>query len=153
MAVAVASMTDEQRKAIAFEYFRRFDRGGDVLELFDDNADMCYPKWGIAQGKENIGRLFADLAPMFTAITHNLESLKFYVDGDVVVVEGTTAGVMSDGREWRGGVSPGGRWCDVMEIRDFKIQRVFVYLDPDYASQDLERYHWNRDGHRPSDVY
>jgi hypothetical protein len=35
-----------------------------------------------------------------------------------------------------------GRWCDVFEIRDFLIQRVFIYLDPDYAGQDTARYPW-----------
>ena len=35
-----------------------------------------------------------------------------------------------------------GRWCDVFEIRDFKIQRCFIYLDPDYAGADTDRYPW-----------
>ena len=34
------------------------------------------------------------------------------------------------------------RWCDVFEIRDFKIQRCFIYLDPDYAGADTARYPW-----------
>ena len=35
-----------------------------------------------------------------------------------------------------------GRWCDVFEIRDFLIQRCFIYLDPDYAGKDADRYPW-----------
>ena len=35
-----------------------------------------------------------------------------------------------------------GRWCDVFEIRDGLIQRCFIYLDPDYAGKDTERYPW-----------
>jgi len=31
---------------------------------------------------------------------------------------------------------------DVFEIRDWKIHRVFIYLDPDYAGKDTERYPW-----------
>ena len=45
---------------------------------------------------------------------------------------------------WRAGV-PGwgaGRWCDVFEIRDWLIQRCFIYLDPDYAGKDTARYPW-----------
>jgi hypothetical protein len=34
------------------------------------------------------------------------------------------------------------RWCDVFEIRDWKIQRCVIYLDPDYAGMDTERYPW-----------
>jgi hypothetical protein len=35
-----------------------------------------------------------------------------------------------------------GNWCDVFEIRDWKIQRVYIYLDPDYAGRDTARYPW-----------
>ncbi|MGH3950534.1 MAG: hypothetical protein ACRDSE_15675 [Pseudonocardiaceae bacterium] len=35
-----------------------------------------------------------------------------------------------------------GRWCDVFEIRDWRIQRCFIYLDPDYAGKDTSRYAW-----------
>ena len=38
-----------------------------------------------------------------------------------------------------------GRWCDVFEIRDWKIQRCFIYLDPDYAGGDNARYPWLAD--------
>jgi hypothetical protein len=63
--------------------------------------------------------------------------------GDVLVCEGTSHGEHRDG-PWRAGVPEwgAGRWCDVFEIRDFLIQRVFIYLDPDYAGQDTERYPW-----------
>jgi hypothetical protein len=30
----------------------------------------------------------------------------------------------------------------VFEIRDWKIQRCFIYLDPDYAGKDTKRYPW-----------
>ena len=59
------------------------------------------------------------------------------------VIEGTTHGVHKDGPwsvgdpEWSAG-----RWCDVFEVRDWKIQRCFIYLDPDYAGQDTDRYPW-----------
>jgi hypothetical protein len=38
-----------------------------------------------------------------------------------------------------------GRWCDVFEIRDFKIHRLVIYLDPDYANRDVGRYPWLTD--------
>jgi hypothetical protein len=37
------------------------------------------------------------------------------------------------------------RKCDVFEIRDRKIQRCFIYLDPDYAGQDTDRDPWPAD--------
>ena len=63
---------------------------------------------------------------------------------NMVVVEGTTNGTTATGVDWRAGVTHAGRWCDVFEIRDFKIQRCYVYLAPDYASADTERYPWLR---------
>ncbi len=62
---------------------------------------------------------------------------------DVLVAEGTSYGEHRDGA-WRAGVPDwgAGRWCDVFEIRDWKIQRCFIYLDPDYAGKDTARYPW-----------
>jgi len=61
----------------------------------------------------------------------------------VFAVEGTSHGEHQDG-PWRAGVpeSGAGRWCDVFEVRDWKIQRCFIYLDPDYAGKDVARYPW-----------
>jgi hypothetical protein len=67
------------------------------------------------------------------------------VDGDTVVVEGITSGRTTDGVTWRAGVTHAGRFVDWFEIRDFEIQRCFIYLDPDYAGADTERYHWLRE--------
>ena len=70
---------------------------------------------------------------------------------DTFAVEGTSAG------DTRKAVARGrrhaGRWCDVFEVRDFLIQRCFIYLDPDYAGLDTARYHWlsagGRDASKP----
>ena len=65
---------------------------------------------------------------------------------DTIVCEGTSYGEHRDG-PWRADVPEwgAGRWCDVFEIRDFLIQRCFIYLDPDYAGKDQERYPWLAD--------
>ena len=68
---------------------------------------------------------------------------RIFSGGDTIVAEGTSYGEHQDGA-WRAGLPDwgAGRWCDVFEIRDFLIQRVFIYLDPDYAGKDTERYPW-----------
>jgi hypothetical protein len=72
--------------------------------------------------------------------------------GDTFVCEGTSYGEHQDG-SWRAGVTHAGRWCDVFEVRDFLIQRCFIYLDPDYAGLDTDRYPWlsadGRDASQP----
>ena len=154
MAVARETMTDEQRKSVALEYLKAFDKagvtsnGGSILDLFADDAQVYFPKWGVATGKEQIGRMFGDVGATIRSILHDYATFNFVMTGtDVFAVEGTSAGEHRDG-PWRAGVSHAGRWCDVFEIRDFLIQRCFIYLDPDYAGKDTERYPWLSEGGR-----
>lgn len=150
MAVSTQTMTDEQRKSVALEYLKAFDNagvtsnGGSILDLFADDAQVYFPKWGLANGKEEIGRLFGDIGGMLRSIRHDYAMFNYVLGGsDTFVVEGTSYGEHQDGR-WRAGVpdAGAGRWCDVFEVRDWKIQRVFIYLDPDYAGKDTGRYPW-----------
>jgi len=137
------SERDIERKSVVLEYFRRLDRGGDFLDLFADDARVFYPKWGIATGRDEIGAMVGDVAELVTAMAHDYETFNYVIDGDVVVVEGTSTGETADGTEWRPDGTPGGgRWCDVFEVRDGEIQRLFIYLDPDYAGRDTAQYPW-----------
>ena len=114
------TMTDEQRKTIALEYLRRLDRGAPFFDLFDDNAEVYFPKWGIATGRAAFEQLFADLGSVVAKFKHDLAYLNVIQQGDTVVVEGTSYGATKSGVEWRAGVTHAGRWTDVFEIRDFK---------------------------------
>src|SRR5919108_2509802 len=66
MALTRQMMTDEQRKSVVLDYLKAFDNagviptGGGILDLFADDAQVYFPKWGLATGKEQIGQLFAD---------------------------------------------------------------------------------------------
>jgi len=144
------TMTNEQRKSVALEYLKAFDNGGktsdggSILDLFDDLAQVYFPKWGLANGKKEVGKLFTEVGSTLKAIRHDYADFNWIFGGDdMLVCEGTSYGVHRDG-PWRAGVPSwgAGRWCDVFEIRDWKIQRVFIYLDPDYAGKDTARYPW-----------
>jgi len=159
MAVSRMTMTDEQRKSVALEYLKAFDNqgvtsnGGSILDLFADDAQVFFPKWGLATGKTQIGQLFTDFSALLRDILHDYSAFNFIMTGtDVFACEGTSAGTHQDG-SWRAVVSHAGRWCDVFEVRDFLIQRCFIYLDPDYAGLDTARYPWlsanGRDPSRP----
>ena len=75
-------------------------------------------------------------------ILHDYATFNWIMTGtDTFAVEGTSFGEYKDG-PWRAGVSHAGRWCDGFEVRDFLIQRCFIYLDPDYAGKDTARYPW-----------
>ena len=139
MALTREIMTNEQRKSVALEYLKAFDNGGvtstggSILDLFADDAQVYFPKWGVATGKERVGKLFGDIGGTLKAITHDYAQFNWvFSGGDTLVCEGTSYGEHNDG-PWRAG-GPGwggGRWCGVFEIRDWLIQRVFIYLDPD----------------------
>jgi len=147
MTVATHSMTDEQRKSVILDYLTRLDSGRDFFELFADDATLYFPKWGMARGIDQIRQCFTETGNMFEEIEHHYSEFNWvFSGGDVVVVEGTSHGRHRDG-PWRAG-SPewgAGRWCDVFEIRDEKIHRLFIYLDPDYAGRDVDRYPWLAD--------
>jgi hypothetical protein len=120
--------------------------GGSILDLFAPDARVYFPKWGVATGRDQIGKLFADVGAVIKSITHHYSQLNWIFSGaDLVVCEGTSHGEHVDG-PWQAGNPDwgAGRWCDVFEIRDGLIQRCFIYLDPDYAGQDIARYPWLR---------
>lgn len=142
-------MNDEQRKAIALDYIYALDHGTTqdgrkIIDLFAEDAQLYFPKWGVAQGHEEIQLLLSDISKPIQHIEHHVEDITWILSGsDLLVAEGTSHGQHVDG-PWRAG-SPdwgSGRWCDVFEIRENKIQRVFIYLDPDYAGLDKDRYAW-----------
>jgi SnoaL-like domain len=150
MTLTRQTMTDEQRKSVALEYLKAFDNGGvtstgdSILELFATDAQVMFPKWGLANGREEIGEMFGDVGSTLKSIRHDYPTFNWiFSGGDVVVCEGTSYGEHQDG-PWRAGVPEwgAGRWCDVFEIRDWQIQRCFIYLDPDYAGHDTARYPW-----------
>jgi ketosteroid isomerase-like protein len=143
-------MTDEQRKDVALAYLKAFDNGGllpdggSILDLFADNAQVYFPKWGIAVGKDQIGALFGAVGSTLKSILHHYSEFNWiFSGGDTFACEGTSEGEHRDG-SWKAGTPAwgAGRWCDVFEVRDGKIQRVFIYLDPDYAGKDTARYPW-----------
>jgi hypothetical protein len=147
-------MTDEQRKSVALEYLKAFDNGGvtssggSILDLFADDAQVHFPKWGLANGKEAIGQCFTDVGGTLKGIRHDYASFNWIMSGgDTFACEGTSYGEHEAG-SWRAGVTHAGRWCDVFEVRDFLIQRCFIYLDPDYAGSDTDRYPWLSAGGR-----
>jgi ketosteroid isomerase-like protein len=142
MSITTSSMTDEQRKSVALEYLKRLDRGEDFFDLFADDAQLYFPKCALANGIDEIKQTYGNVASIVSAVRHDYAYLNFVHSGDTVIVEGTSSGRAADGSEWRAGATHAGRWCDVFEIRDGKIERLFIYLDPDYADADTARYPW-----------
>src|SRR5947208_11698952 len=89
MSVTQQTMTDEQRKSVALEYLKRLDRGENFFDLFADDAQVCFPKWGVANGRAQIEKLFSEFASILSSIRHDYAYFNYIIQGDHVVVEGT----------------------------------------------------------------
>src|SRR3954453_15745554 len=118
MALTRETMTDEQRKSVALEYLKAFDNGGvtstgdSILELFATDAQVYFPKWGIANGREEIGRCFGEVGATLRAIRHDYAHLNWIFSGrHTIVAEVTNFGEHQDGA-WRAGLPDwgAGRW-------------------------------------------
>ena len=137
--------TESQNVLVVKEYFRRSDtRQPDLFDLLDDDIEFYFPKFGIGRGKKQFGRFGAALGRAMT-VYHDQDALRFIESGDTVVVEGTTYGHDESGRAWRGGQTPGGRFCSVFEVRDGRITRHYIYADPDYPSRHQDGFLWGMD--------
>ncbi len=104
MALTRETMTDEQRKSVALEYLKAFDNGGvtstggSILDLFADDAQVYFPKWGLATGKDQIGKLFTEVGGTIKAITHHYAHFNWiFSGGDTFACEGTSHGEHRDG--------------------------------------------------------
>ena len=103
MPVARQVMTDEQRKSVALEYLKAFDNGGttsdggSILDLFAEDAQVYFPKWGLATGREQIGVMFGDVGGTLASITHDYASFNWVMTGtDTFACEGTSHGEHRD---------------------------------------------------------
>ena len=87
MAITRGTMTDEQRKSVALEYLKAFDNagktldGGSILDLFASDAQVFFPKWGLATGKQQIGQLFSDFGGRIKGILHDYASFNWIMTG------------------------------------------------------------------------
>ena len=96
MAVSKQTMTDEQRKSVIVEYLKAFDKagvttdGGSILDLFSDDAQVYFPKWGLANGKKEIGQMFGDIGSTLKSIQHHYSHFNYIFSGsDLVAVSYT----------------------------------------------------------------
>src|SRR5271166_5232498 len=108
MALTMQTITDEQRKSVALEYLKAFDNGGvtftggSIMDLFAEDAQVYFPKWGLATGKKSIGQLVADVGGTITSIVHhyshfNYSHFNWVISPDLVICKGTSHGEHRDG--------------------------------------------------------
>ncbi|WNG39418.1 hypothetical protein F0U61_41455 [Archangium violaceum] len=122
------------------DYFRKVDlRDPGIMELFTDDVQLFFPKFGVSRGKAELARFSQRLTNYLESIEHDIEGFRYVVSGDSIVVEGTERGVTRAGVHWPDNEISQGRFCNVFEFDGPLIRRVHIYVDPDFTSEDLER--------------
>src|SRR5215510_659532 len=97
------SLNDQDKIAIAREYFIRADQGRpDILELFHEDAEIYFPKFGFGFGRQSFFEMVKGFEGALEHIRHDYDGFTFIPSGDYLVVEGTSQGRMS-GKSWAGG--------------------------------------------------
>jgi len=137
---------DHEKIKIAREYFMRADQGRpDILELFQEDAEVYFPKFGFGFGfgRNSFLEMVKGFEDTLEFIQHDYDGLTFIPSADYLIVEGTSHGGMS-GKSWAGGKTPGGRFCNIFKFRDGRISSLHIYLDPDYTGEDEARFRWSQ---------
>lgn len=129
----------------AAAYFAAVDAGRMPEELFAPDFEFYFPKYGVGQGLAELQEFATGLWDAGLKVTHHRDQLTYIVCGDQVIVEGATFGHDKAGDAWDGGKTPGGRFCSVFDFNAAGlIQRMYVYMDPDYTAADKDRLLWSR---------
>lgn len=138
------TLNDQDKIAIAREYFIRADQGRpEVLDLFDEDAEIYFPKFGFRHRRESLFEMVKGFEGTLENIQHDYDTMIFIPSDNYLIVEGTSHGRMS-GTSWEGGKTPGGRFCNVFKFRDQRISSLHIYLDPDYTGDDEARFRWGK---------
>ncbi|MGF6226113.1 ketosteroid isomerase-like protein [Inquilinus ginsengisoli] len=130
----------EARLKVIDAYFRGADsRDPAWLDLFTEDVELFFPKFGLTRGKAAVAEFGARLAAELESLEHDIPRLRTIVAGDTIVVEGSEAGVTRSGLRWPDGVVSQGRFCDVFEFAGRLIRSIHIYVDPDFTSADRDR--------------
>lgn len=122
------------------DYFRKVDaKDPSLLDMYTDDVEFFFPKFGVARGKAAIAAFAERFTKDAVKLSHDIDGLVFTVDGDRIAVEGHEWGMTEDGRAWPDGEISQGRFANVFEFDGPLIKRAFIYVDPDFTSEDRQR--------------
>jgi len=137
------SMIEQRHIEMAKQYFLKGDAGDQtILNMFTDNVQLYFPKFGTRSGKGEVIAFIRGLLGKLESLKHEVDTYNYIASGNLVVVEGTESGVMKDGTTWPVAGGSEGRFCNVFEFDGDLITRVHIYVDPDFAGEDHDRFYW-----------
>ena len=140
----MSSLSGQDKISVVRRYFTLADQGRpEVLELFHEDAEIYFPKFGLASGRQSLLDVVKGFEGVLEYIQHDYDTMNVIPASEYVVVEGTSRGKMLR-KTWSGGTTPGGRFCNVFRFRDERIASLRIYLDPDYTGDDEARFRWGK---------
>jgi len=129
------------RAGIVRDFYKASDAGVFRAELFVEDFEFIYPKFGLGHGVDEFRQMVAGIRAIRRRTVHHHDDFIVIESERRVVVEGGSEGVGQDGVAWCGGQTPGGRFCTVFTFNDADlIESMHVYLDPDVTGADHERF-------------
>ncbi|GAA5234902.1 hypothetical protein FOZ76_21925 [Verticiella sediminum] len=150
------SLPTDSRIETVRSYFRKVDaKDPSLLDLFTDDVEFFFPKFGVARGKAAVMAFGSRIAKEAAKLTHDIDGLVFTAQGERIVAEGREWGETADGRPWPDGHVSQGRFANVFESDGPLIKRTFIYVDPDFTGEDRKRvalYRAQDAGATPDDV-
>ncbi|MEU0037937.1 nuclear transport factor 2 family protein [Streptomyces sp. NPDC006333] len=133
------------REEAAVRYFRMVDSADPkILDLFTDDAQMFFPKFGIATGKDQIAAFAQGFAGQISSIQHDIPGLTVISSGHYVVTEGSVRGTTTSGAAFPDGTASYGLFCNVFEFEGERIKRLHIYEDPDFAGTHADGINWGQ---------
>ena len=130
----------KSRIEIVKQFYSKLDQAdATLLELFTEDTEVFFPKFGTAKGKSSLGELGKCFALEIDKIQHMQDKFRFISDGDTLVVEGQMRGVMQSGERWPTAEAGSHHFCAVFEFNQLLIQRLSIFLDPDFNLEDKKR--------------
>ena len=133
---------DEQVN-LAKQYFRKVDAGDpSLLDLFADDAQAFFPRFGIAHGKAEFISLVQGLNGAVSRFNHDENLMIFTQAGNRVAVEGIETGTLTDGTPFPGDARSAGHFCNVFEFRGSLISRLHIYADPNFTGDHPDLFRW-----------
>jgi ketosteroid isomerase-like protein len=131
------------RIALIKEYFRRGDAGDPaILDMFTDDVELRFPKFGQRSGKAAVAAFAQGLLGQLKSLKHYPDDYTYIADGDFVVAEGWETGELKDGSPWPVAGRSDGKFCNVFRFRGRLISHLHIYVDPDFTGDDAARFFW-----------
>ncbi|HEX8030139.1 MAG TPA: nuclear transport factor 2 family protein [Vicinamibacterales bacterium] len=131
------------QKATVVRYYEQSDAGRFPADLFTEDFEFYVPKFGVGRGIKEFETMASGVS--MKQFRHAIGEMLIVEDGRNVAVEGTSEGVTGTGVEWRGGRTPGGRFASLFRFNAAGlIERMYIYLDPDFAGDHAAGFRWNR---------